>query len=94
MLDAVDPDSPDTWIFHLLITWREDDANNLPNLGDVKAKSDNLCEPFRSAFAWVPEDTAVYASRISYWAPQPCDKADGRVTLAGDAAHPMTFREL
>jgi hypothetical protein len=52
-----------------------------------------MCEPFRSAVLWMPDDTKITYDKMAYWVPIPWDNYDGRVTLAGDAAHPMTPRE-
>ncbi|GKT50080.1 FAD-dependent monooxygenase cctM [Colletotrichum spaethianum] len=48
-----------------------------------------ICEPFRSALEWTPKDSPCYLDEMKYWLPSPWDTYDGRVTLAGDAAHPM-----
>ncbi|KAH8587040.1 monooxygenase [Bisporella sp. PMI_857] len=36
------------------------------------------------------DDTKITYDKMAYWVPIPWDNHDGRVTLAGDAAHPMT----
>jgi 2-polyprenyl-6-methoxyphenol hydroxylase-like FAD-dependent oxidoreductase len=48
-----------------------------------------LAEPFRSAVLWMPDDTKVSFDRMVYWVTVPWDSRQGRVTLVGDAAHPM-----
>ncbi|GKT65433.1 hypothetical protein ColTof4_03801 [Colletotrichum tofieldiae] len=48
-----------------------------------------ICEPFRSALEWTPGDSSCYIDEMKYWLPSLWDTHDGRVTLAGDAAHPM-----
>ena len=52
-----------------------------------------MCEPFRSAVMWMPDDTKITYEKMAYWVPIPWGNHGGRVTLAGDAAHPMTPRE-
>jgi 2-polyprenyl-6-methoxyphenol hydroxylase-like FAD-dependent oxidoreductase len=42
---------------------------------------------------WMPDDTKIAYDKMAYWVPIPWDNHDGRVALAGDAAHPMTPRE-
>ena len=59
-------------------------------LAQVKEKAADMCEPFRSAVMWMPDDTRITSDKMAYWVPIPWDNHDGRVTLAGDAAHPMT----
>ncbi len=91
--DVPDPKNPATWSFQLQTTWHKgsDDVTSLPSL---KAKAVNFAEPFRSANLWIPEGTRLYENKLSYWIPIPWDDHNGRITLAGDAAHPMTFRKL
>lgn len=55
----------------------------------IKEKAKTLAEPARSAFQWIPHDTLVHRADISYWISQPWDSRKGRLTLVGDAAHPM-----
>jgi 2-polyprenyl-6-methoxyphenol hydroxylase-like FAD-dependent oxidoreductase len=59
----------------------------------VRQKASGMCEPFRSAVMWIPNDTKTTYDTMAYWVPVPWDTHDGRVTLAGDAAHPMTPRK-
>jgi len=91
--DVPDPKNPATWSFQLQTTWHRDqtDVISLPSL---KAKAINFAEPFRSANLWIPEGTRIYENKLSYWIPIAWDDHNGRITLAGDAAHPMTFRML
>lgn len=89
--DVPDPDDPATWSFQLQITSHkgQDDVTSLANL---KKKAETFAEPFRSANLWIPEGTPIHENKLSYWLPIPWDDRNGRITLAGDAAHPMTFR--
>jgi hypothetical protein len=41
----------------------------------------------------MPNNTKVTYDKMAYWVPVPWDNHEGRVTLAGDAAHPMTPRK-
>lgn len=99
VLDIPDPEAPETWKFQLMTSWRkseddEKDSSRAVGLADVKMKYEGFAEPFRSANAWVPDGTPVYANRVTYWEPFPWDNHGGKVSLAGDAAHLMTFRKL
>jgi len=62
------------------------------DLAAHKKRAETFGEPFKSASLWIPEGTPLYANFLSYWQPQPWDDKGGRITLVGDAAHPMTFR--
>lgn len=62
-------------------------------LHDLKEKASHFSEPFRSVFETLAPGTKVWHSRLSYWETQPWDNHNGTLTLVGDAAHPMTFRE-
>lgn len=49
-------------------------------------------QPFKSAIQWIPDDYPMTYDQINYWDCIPWDTHGGRVTLAGDAAHPMPPR--
>ncbi|CAK7215070.1 hypothetical protein SEUCBS140593_002406 [Sporothrix eucalyptigena] len=55
--------------------------------------SKQLAEPFNLQIEWTPEGSVCYIDEMKYWVPVsfggPEATQDGRVTLAGDAAHPM-----
>ena len=46
-------------------------------------------QPFRTAVLEIPEDTSAPYVELVCWIAEPWNTLDGRVTLAGDAAHPM-----
>ncbi|KAK3303878.1 putative monooxygenase [Chaetomium strumarium] len=86
------PDHPESWIFHMAMAWLGEVDNSLgykERLALIKERAAGLGEPARSAFMWLPEDTEVHKADISYWVTQPWDNRKGRLTLVGDAAHPM-----
>ncbi|KAJ5293815.1 hypothetical protein N7508_008636 [Penicillium antarcticum] len=86
------PDHPESWIFHMAMAWMGESDNTMcysERLALIKARADGLGEPARSAFMWMPEDTEVHKADISYWISQPWENREGRLTLVGDAAHPM-----
>ncbi|MCJ1311570.1 hypothetical protein MMC25_005243 [Agyrium rufum] len=91
--DVPDPEKPEDWKFQVVTSWRGEKDPNMTNserLAEVKKKASVLAEPFRSAVEWMPEDTPVTYDPIAFWEPLPWNNHGGRVTLAGDAAHPMT----
>lgn len=62
----------------------------------AKEKSRAFADPMRSAYDWMPDDLeTVYYTPNSNWDPSmpdhKWDNRGGRVTLVGDAAHPMTY---
>jgi 2-polyprenyl-6-methoxyphenol hydroxylase-like FAD-dependent oxidoreductase len=89
--DVPDPDDPATWSFQLQTTWHKD-QDDVTSLANLKAKAATFAEPFRSANLWIPEGTPIFENKLSYWNPIPWDDRNGRIILAGDAAHSMTFR--
>jgi len=91
--DVPDPEDPANWKFQVVTSWlgKQDDSLDTPGrLAQVKEKASTMCEPFRSAVMWMPDDTKITYDTMAYWVTVPWDNHDGRVTLAGDAAHPMT----
>ena len=91
------PDHPESWIFHMAMAWLGESDNSMgypERLALVKARAKGLGEPAHSAFMWLPDDTEVHKADISYWISQPWNNRQGRLTLVGDAAHPMPPCEL
>jgi hypothetical protein len=89
---VLDPKDPTTWTFQLAMTWKGEPDESLDNAGRMaalKLKSTHMAEPWRSAFHWIPDGTPTPCDKNYYWVPVPWDNHNGRVTLAGDAAHPM-----
>ena len=97
-LDKPDLERPETWIFYILASWpiasREDEENTGNRLQRLRNHMDDWADPFKSAVAWVPDGTEIKPDKLKVWVPSPWDNHGGRVTLAGDAAHSMTFREF
>jgi 2-polyprenyl-6-methoxyphenol hydroxylase-like FAD-dependent oxidoreductase len=100
VLDMPDQDDPTTWTFQILSTWPlkvvEDHDNETDRLKRLKAHvaRDGWAEPYKSAIEWIPEDTLVLRDQLKIWKTQPWNNQGGKVTLCGDAAHAMTFREF
>lgn len=86
------PEHPESWIFHMAMAWRgqvDDNLSYKERLALIKDKAKGLGDPARSAFMWMPDDTEVHKADISYWVPRAWNNHQGRLTLIGDAAHPM-----
>ncbi|KAK1962663.1 putative monooxygenase [Colletotrichum sublineola] len=86
-----DPRDVSTWETFWIKVWRGRSVSLQGQEAIEYATKDlaGICEPFRSALEWTPRDSACYVGEMNYWLPSPWETHDGRVTLAGDAAHPM-----
>jgi len=93
---------PAEWTFLIILTWATDrtvdhDALSKDNdllLADVRKRSEHLAYPFKDMIAAIPRDAKIwYYDHMNYWPTKAWDNRGGRVTLAGDAAHTMTFRK-
>ncbi|KAK6384783.1 hypothetical protein LTS17_002346 [Exophiala oligosperma] len=97
LLDKPDLDRPETWIFYILATWpkqqtSEDEYKDQNMADELRKRADGWADPFKSAVEWMPDDVKAKAVQLKIWSPiSDWDNRDGRVTLAGDAAHSMTF---
>ena len=56
-------------------------------------RAEKLAEPFRSAYLAIAANGTIWCDRLAEWRTLPWDNRRGRVTLAGDSAHPMTYRK-
>jgi hypothetical protein len=103
--DAPEVDKPEDWTFFFYISWnspieqQEREAKMMGNkerLAQVKKLATGYTEPWKSAFQWVGDDQPVWYFDLAVWDPSlpehKWNTRNGRVTLAGDAAHPMTYR--
>ena len=97
LLDKPDLKRPETWIFYILASWpiatKEDEENTGDRLQRLRDRMNDWAEPFKSAVAWVPDGTEIKPDQLKIWIPSEWDNRGGQVTIAGDAAHAMTFRE-
>jgi len=102
--DVSAPDPAD-WIFNVIWSWRSDkgpDGDTADALkddeqihNDLIARSQNLKYPFKQTVSTIePGSAKFWHARMTYWPTKPWDSRGGLVTLAGDAAHAMTFRML
>ncbi|KAI3572694.1 putative monooxygenase [Fusarium oxysporum f. sp. albedinis] len=93
LADVPDPDKPETWVFQLSLSlWNEGQQPETfeERVRIFKELAANYCEPFKSVAEWVGEDVKITLSDFSTWKKiQPWKNYNGRVTITGDAAHPM-----
>ncbi|KAK2808403.1 hypothetical protein FQN50_004788 [Emmonsiellopsis sp. PD_5] len=91
----LDSDNPEEWLFMLGQSCISDEPTGLHSRPDItrdlKKRAEELAKPFRAAFESIADDTPIWHNRLSYWVTEPWDNRNGTVTLAGDAAHSMTF---
>ncbi|KAL3457414.1 hypothetical protein BJX64DRAFT_280665 [Aspergillus heterothallicus] len=102
--DVPDPEQPETWTFFFYISWHSTleeqeataDWSNAQRLQQVQEFSKQFTDPWKSAFSWLPGDQQVWYMSLTDFDPgsegHHWDNKGGRVTLAGDAAHAMTYQ--
>ena len=95
--DIPDHERPETWTWIPTITFWREGSDQLTSAAEIRKvwneKSEMMAEPFRSALLSLPEDAIIWSERLSQWPTIAWDNKQGSVTLAGDAAHPMTYRK-
>lgn len=87
-------DDPAEWTFMLIQSWRSDEPTDLEGgaiLQDMYKRGRKYAYPWNEVFTSILPGTKVWHNRLSTWSPRAWDGA-GLVTIAGDAAHPITFR--
>lgn len=93
LADIMDKDRPETWIFQIYLSvwgFTEFPSTNEERVKLLKKYGENYCEPFRSATRWVRDDQIIPPDKYHVWCrPTKWDNHNGRMTLVGDAAHPM-----
>ncbi|KAL8720319.1 MAG: hypothetical protein Q9225_002806 [Loekoesia sp. 1 TL-2023] len=101
--DAPDPSNPETWVFFHYISFPEPREqiskrkSTADHIAHQKQLAKEYADPFKSAFEWLADDSiTAWYGKLQHWDPgepnHEWDNKEGRVTLAGDAAHPMTFQ--
>ncbi|MCJ1265933.1 hypothetical protein MMC22_005815 [Lobaria immixta] len=100
--DASNPDRPEDWIFMHYISFFEpsglvSNKSTAEHITHQKQLASQFCDPVKTIYEAMPDDsTTAWYIKLQQWDPQApghqWDNHGGRVTLAGDAAHPMTFQ--
>ncbi|PMD32036.1 FAD/NAD(P)-binding domain-containing protein [Hyaloscypha variabilis F] len=88
---------PANWTRMMMQTWRSEEDTGLMGKGNEEVKLKTWYEmgrefgpPFDEIFATMDPKSPIWHNRLGYWPTKPWD-GKGPITLAGDAAHPMTF---
>ncbi|KAH7069994.1 hypothetical protein BKA63DRAFT_92978 [Paraphoma chrysanthemicola] len=97
-IQDVPTSDPSTWTFQVLQSWHDStvpasfDLTTPPGrMSFFKHRAEEWAEPWRSAGRAIAADTHLPLDKSTYWANcAEWDNRAGRMTLAGDAAHPMT----
>ncbi|KFY64911.1 hypothetical protein V496_02941 [Pseudogymnoascus sp. VKM F-4515 (FW-2607)] len=91
VMSVDDPNDTSTWTTFWVKIWHGDpvDLKGQEALNYIKENTAPLRGIFQSAIDWTPEGSYVSINEMKYWVPTPWNNYGGRVTLAGDAAHPM-----
>lgn len=95
--DVPDPDKPETWQWMYSLTWPDKDSSTPAGREEIRKSwlfhAEKLAEPLRSAYLEIAPAATIWCDRLAEWRTEAWDNRNGRVTLAGDAAHPMTYRQ-
>jgi 2-polyprenyl-6-methoxyphenol hydroxylase-like FAD-dependent oxidoreductase len=104
MQDAADAEDPSSWTFFFYISWqssleeqeRTKNWTDAQRLAQQKQFSKSFCDPWKSAYEWTPDDAPVWYMGLTAWDPgeegHSWDNHGARITLVGDACHPMTYQ--
>ena len=93
--DVPDSSKPESWEFQVMPSWlgdRDPGLTDADRLAKLKELAIGLAEPWSNALKWIPEGTPVADNAVSCWVTSNWDSQGGRITLAGDAAHPLPPR--
>lgn len=96
VLSADNASDKSTWSTFWVKIWRGEPVNlrGQEALDYIRDRTVPLRDVFQSAIDWTPENSYVSVNEMNTWTPVPWDNHGGRVTLAGDAAHPMLICRL
>jgi len=91
------PEDPKDWQWMMMQTWRSDEDSGLRGKDKEAERLETWYRmgrefgpPFDEVFSSMHPHSPIWHNRLGYWPTKPWD-GKGLVTLAGDAAHPMTF---
>ncbi|KAG9555690.1 FAD/NAD(P)-binding domain-containing protein, partial [Aureobasidium melanogenum] len=87
-----DTQDPSTWSFQMVSGWlgsRSSFPDPSSRLAELKRRGSLLCEPFTSAYDCLDNNLDVRFEELGLWETKEWDCRNGRVVLAGDAAHAM-----
>jgi 2-polyprenyl-6-methoxyphenol hydroxylase-like FAD-dependent oxidoreductase len=97
LLDKPALDKPEDWVFYILATWPKEDHEYPADhnmVEELRRRMTDWADPYKSAVEWLPEDVKAKLVPFKIWGPTSgWDNHGGKITLAGDAAHAMTFRK-
>lgn len=96
VLSVKDQNDISTWGTFWVKIWRGDpvDLKGQEALDYIRKNTAPLRGVFQSAIDWTPEGSYISINEMKYWVPITWNNLGGRVTLAGDAAHPMLICKL
>lgn len=98
--DVPDPSAPETWTYQVLMSWINNPLPHSENKYEARMKffkkrAEEWAEPWRTAGRLVKEDTQIPMDAGTYWEKaKKWDNRQGRLTISGDASHPMTPRRF
>lgn len=85
------------WEFTFMVSWPQTEPfagfpDSKSIIADLKERAKPLAQPFRRIIQAVDDNVKAWANFLPYWPTEGWagHPARGKVTLAGDAAHPMT----
>lgn len=84
------------YAFIFMTSWRQTGPLKFPDskaiIADMKRRAEASAEPIRSIFGAIDDEAKAWSGYLPYWPTQGWEghPARSKVTLVGDAAHPMT----
>ncbi|KAI9730425.1 MAG: hypothetical protein M1834_005935 [Cirrosporium novae-zelandiae] len=102
--DIPNQEDPENWVFYTYISFpysieeqeNTKDWTNEMRLKQLKGLAKDFCDPWKSGYEWIPNNQLIWYHGMTQWDPTASDHQwdnhGGRITLAGDSAHPMTYQ--